>query len=130
MMEMGTDFSGDLVFLVVTACSHGPPGSVLHHDHETDVYSRCADTLAQFLKISNDLVEADPDRAFFQGDHVLRVFQFPGTAELVRQLDAGLDVNHSRSATGGETLLEEASRRGRLDLVEVLLARGANPRKT
>lgn len=97
-------------------------------DHETNDYRIVADDLPALLKASNDLVERDIDRAFFFGDVVKRIFQFPGVGELHRQLDAGLSPDHTWNVVGeSQTLLAEAVDKKRGDVFAALLERGADP---
>ena len=125
LVDIGSDGSGDELYLALAGGPAGKPGQVLHHDHETDTYTAVAENLPAFLKASNDFVESDPDRAFFRGDAVSRIFRFPGVDELHRQLDAGLSPDHVWRG-GAENLLGEALDKRRDDVFAALLERGAN----
>ena len=130
LVLLGSDGSGDALYLALRDATlpggaGARAGQVLHYDHELDTYAVVADGLAAFLRASNDLVERDPDRAFFYGDAVDRIFQFPGLEELHRQLDAGLSPDHARG-TGPTPLLGEALDKKRDDVFNTLLDRGAD----
>ena len=125
LVNIGSDGSGDELYLALARGPAGKPGQVLHHDHETGAYAIVAESLPMFLKASNDFVESNPDRAFFRGNAVTRIFHFPGVDELHRQLDAGLSPDHVWRY-GAENLLGEALDKRRDDVFAALLERGAN----
>jgi hypothetical protein len=127
LIPVGSDCGGDELYLVLRPGPFAPAGHVLHWDHETDQYTTVADSLPALLKASNDLVERDIDLAFFGGDVVERIFQFPDVEELRRQLGAGLSPDHTWQVTGEpRTLLGEALQRKRDDVFAALLDRGAD----
>ena len=64
----------------------------------------------------------DPTFVFFHGDETGKIFRFPGTDELIRQLDAGLSPD-ARRGTGN--LVGDALSRRRDDVFRVLVERGA-----
>jgi len=125
LLSLGSDGSGDELYLVLRDGPHGTARQVLQHDHETDEYGVVAEGLPALLRASNDRVERDLDAAFFRGDTVSRIFHFPGLDELRRQLDAGLSPNHARRG-GAENLLGMALDKRRDDVFHALLERGAD----
>ena len=126
LVSIGSDGCGDDLYFVLRGGPRWVPGQVLHWDHETDEYGVVAEGLPAFLRASNDLVERDENRAFFSGDAVSRIFHFPGLDELRRQLDAGLSPDHAWRG-GHENLLGTAVAKGRDDVFQELLERGADP---
>lgn len=125
LVSLGTDGSGDGLDLALRDGPHARAGEVVYFDHELDTRTLVARNLAALLRASNDMIEADVDRAFFYGDAVSRIFHFPGTDELRRQLDAGLSPDHAWHY-GAYNLLGESLDRRRDDVFLALLERGAD----
>ena len=122
-VSFASDGSGDEMDLLVRDGRRGRAVQFVWHDHETGKDTVVADGLAALLQTSNDLVERDPTFAFFHGDETGKIFRFPGTNELIRQLDAGLSPD-ARRGTGN--LVGDALSRRRDDLFRVLVERGAD----
>lgn len=126
LIEIASNAFGDTLSYVVVAGDVRKRGQVVSHDHGSGEYECVGDSLADFLRRSNDCAEANIDAAFFFDDIVKKILHLKGTALLEKLLAQGMDVNYTPRYER-ESLIERAAKEGRADIIDVLMSCGATP---